>query len=531
MYFWYWSLILLVPALILGIYAQAKVSSSFNRYSQVPSARGLTGAQAARLVLDSAGLSDVGIEVAGSRLSDHYDPRSRTLTLSPEVGNSNSLAALGVAAHEAGHAMQHADGYVPFKFRSALVPVANIGTNFGFILFFVGLVFFRSGLLMNIGIVLYAAAVLFTLVTLPVEFNASRRAMAQLSDRSILVADELTGAKKVLSAAALTYVAAASDGDPAAGAAHPHQSQVVARGRRGGAHVRTAGPAGPHAPHGSGQRGGGGGGRDRHRPGTAGPLPPPWPLEPGLVVGSLGGRGLSRPRPLRRGGPPRPVRRGHPGRPSLPALVERRCARSEGRGRLAARRRGPPLGLSGGRGHGLSGLGHRYPGAGDRSQVSPRRPQPGRSGAVGGRRSRPPRAAAAGARRGGRTRCGLPFRGRRARLGCDAARGVGAAAGDDAPGSGLSPGRHQRSGGPRRSARVPVFAELADRPGGRTARWSWSRAGRASRPGAATPSRCCARPGPRSAASTWWRTTRCRRRPPVWSWPAPSGRRTCRTSP
>ncbi|MFH0917180.1 MAG: zinc metallopeptidase [bacterium] len=209
MYFWFWSLILLVPALALGVYAQVKVSSSFSRYSQVPSARGLTGAQGARLVLDSIGLTNVGIEVAGSRLSDHYDPRSRTLTLSPEVGNSNSLAALGVAAHEAGHAIQHADGYVPFKFRSALVPVANIGTNFGFILFFVGLIFFRSGLLMNIGIVLYSAAVLFTLVTLPVELNASRRAMVQLSDRNILVADELTGAKKVLTAAALTYVAAA----------------------------------------------------------------------------------------------------------------------------------------------------------------------------------------------------------------------------------------------------------------------------------------------------------------------------------
>jgi len=209
MYFWYWSLILLVPALVLGIYAQIKVSSSFSRYSQVPSARGLTGAQAARLVLDSAGLAHVGIQVAGSRLSDHYDPRSRTLTLSPEVGNSNSLAALGVAAHEAGHAMQHASGYVAFRLRSAMVPVANIGTNFGFILFFVGLAFFRSGLLMNIGIVLYAAAVLFTLVTLPVEFNASRRAMTELSNRNILVAGELTGAKKVLSAAALTYVAAA----------------------------------------------------------------------------------------------------------------------------------------------------------------------------------------------------------------------------------------------------------------------------------------------------------------------------------
>jgi Zn-dependent membrane protease YugP len=208
MYYWY-SLILLVPALILGIYAQAKVSSTFKRYSQIPSARGLTGAQGARQLLNSAGLSDVAIEVAGSRLSDHYDPRTRTLTLSPEVGNSNSLAALGVAAHEAGHAMQHSDGYAPFKLRSTLVPVANIGTNFGLILFLVGLVFFRSGPLMTVGILLYSAAVLFTLVTLPVELNASKRAMVELSNRNILVADELTGAKKVLSAAALTYVAAA----------------------------------------------------------------------------------------------------------------------------------------------------------------------------------------------------------------------------------------------------------------------------------------------------------------------------------
>jgi uncharacterized protein len=209
MFLWYWSLILLVPALALGIYAQVKVKSSFNRYSQIPSARGLTGAQGARLLLDSAGLSDVGVSVAGGRLSDHYDPRSRSLTLSPDVGNSNSLAALGVAAHEVGHAMQHATGYLPFRLRSSLVPVANIGTNLGFILFFVGLFFFRNNFMMNVGIVLYAAAVLFTVVTLPVELNASRLAMARLSDRSILVADELAGAKKVLSAAALTYVAAA----------------------------------------------------------------------------------------------------------------------------------------------------------------------------------------------------------------------------------------------------------------------------------------------------------------------------------
>jgi uncharacterized protein len=207
--FWYWSLILLVPALILGIYAQAKVSSSFNRYSQVPSARGFTGAQAAQQVLNAAGLGHVGIEVAGRRLSDHYDPRSQVLTLSPEVGNSNSLAALGVAAHEAGHAIQHAAGYAPFRLRSSLVPVANIGSQLGFALFFIGLIFYRSGLLMNIGIIMYAAAVLFTVVTLPVEFNASKRAMTELADRNILLPDELTGAKKVLDAAALTYVAAA----------------------------------------------------------------------------------------------------------------------------------------------------------------------------------------------------------------------------------------------------------------------------------------------------------------------------------
>jgi len=209
MFFWDWTLILLVPALLLGIYAQAKVSSSFSRYSQIRSARGMTGAQAARAILDAAGLVHVDIQVAGARLSDHYDPRTQTLSLSPDVGHSASLAALGVAAHEAGHAIQHASGYLAFRLRSALVPVAQFGTSLGFILFFVGLLFFRSGLLLNLGILLYAGAVLFTLVTLPVEFNASRRALALLSERNILVADEISGAKKVLSAAALTYVAAA----------------------------------------------------------------------------------------------------------------------------------------------------------------------------------------------------------------------------------------------------------------------------------------------------------------------------------
>jgi uncharacterized protein len=209
MYFWYWDLILLVPAFLLSLYAQYKVKSTFNRYSQIPSSRGLTGGQAARMLLDSAGLASVEVEVAGSTLSDHYDPRTRVLTLSPPVGQSSSLAALGVAAHETGHAMQHAEGYLAFRLRSAIVPVANLGSNLGIILFFVGLIFFRSGMLMNIGILLFSAAVLFTVVTLPVEFNASRRAIAQLENKSILVGDELAGAKKVLGAAALTYVAAA----------------------------------------------------------------------------------------------------------------------------------------------------------------------------------------------------------------------------------------------------------------------------------------------------------------------------------
>jgi hypothetical protein len=212
MVFWDWTLILLIPAFLLGIYAQFKVTSTFKRYSQIASSRGITGKEAARLVLDGGGLYNVGIEVGGGRLSDHYDPRSRQLSLSPDVGNSNSLAALGVAAHEAGHALQHAQGYTAFKIRSALVPVANIGSNLGIMLFFVGMIFGASqGIpwLMNIGILLFSGAVLFTLVTLPVEFNASSRAVRELENKSILMGAELAGAKKVLSAAALTYVAAA----------------------------------------------------------------------------------------------------------------------------------------------------------------------------------------------------------------------------------------------------------------------------------------------------------------------------------
>ena len=211
-YFWDWTIILLVPAIILGIYAQARVSSAFKKYSNVPSSQGLTGAEAARRVLDGAGLYNVGISVGGGRLSDHYDPRSRSLSLSPDVGKSSSLAALGVAAHEAGHAIQHAEGYAAMRLRSAMVPLASTGSNLGIIVFIAGLFLARAqGIdwLMNAGIVLFSVAVLFSIVTLPVEFNASSRALKQLENKGILMGSELAGAKKVLNAAALTYVAAA----------------------------------------------------------------------------------------------------------------------------------------------------------------------------------------------------------------------------------------------------------------------------------------------------------------------------------
>lgn len=206
---WNWTLILLLPAFALSLYAQIKVSSTFKRYSTVRSGRGLTGAAGARMLLDGGGLSHVSIELTQGRLSDHYDPRGKVLRLSPDVANQDSLAALGVAAHEVGHALQDAQGYAPMRARSSLVPVASLGSNFGMILFIAGLFIGRNPLLMNLGILLFSAAVLFTLVTLPVEFNASKRALALLNSQGILVSTEVDGARKVLSAAGLTYVAAA----------------------------------------------------------------------------------------------------------------------------------------------------------------------------------------------------------------------------------------------------------------------------------------------------------------------------------
>lgn len=204
-----WTFLMLVPAILLTVYAQIRVSSTFNRYSKVRSGRGLTGAEGARMLLDSGGLQSVPIELIEGKLSDHYDPRTRTLRLSREVGQGASLASLGVAAHEAGHAMQHAEGYAPMKLRSLLVPAANLGSNLGYILFLAGLIFLRSPLLMNVGIAFFSAAVLFTVVTLPVELDASRRALALLSEKGILVSTEIDGARAVLRAAALTYLAAA----------------------------------------------------------------------------------------------------------------------------------------------------------------------------------------------------------------------------------------------------------------------------------------------------------------------------------
>ena len=199
--------VLLIPALIFAFIAQAKVQSTFQRYLHEHSQAGMTGAQVARQLLDAHGLHDVPVELVGGTLSDHYYPRSRRMRLSPQVYQSTSVAALGVAAHETGHAVQHAQNYIPLGVRNNLFPVANIGSQMAFPLFFIGL-FMSSNMLMNVGIWLFMAALAFQLVTLPVEFNASRRALGMLEQGGYLTAPEVPKARKVLSAAALTYVAA-----------------------------------------------------------------------------------------------------------------------------------------------------------------------------------------------------------------------------------------------------------------------------------------------------------------------------------
>ncbi|MFA4844071.1 MAG: zinc metallopeptidase [Candidatus Margulisiibacteriota bacterium] len=200
------TFILLIPAVLLAIYAQWKVSSTFKKYAKVGCSRGYTGAQVARYILDDYRLQSIAVEPVRGELTDHYDPRSRKLRLSESVYGSNSVAAIGVAAHEAGHAIQDAKAYVPLKLRNGLVPVTNLGTTLAFPLFFIGM-FASLPQLMDFGIILFALAVIFSVITLPVEFNASSRAIRVLADGHFLTERELPQAKAVLNAAALTYVA------------------------------------------------------------------------------------------------------------------------------------------------------------------------------------------------------------------------------------------------------------------------------------------------------------------------------------
>ena len=196
-----------VPPLLLGLWAQLRVKRTFKRYSQVPTSNGMTGAQAAAAVLQSSGLQGVSIRPVSGRLSDHYDPRSRTLNLSEDVGQAATVAALGVAAHEAGHAVQDAQGYKPMRIRQTLVPAATIGSQLWIFPAFLGLIMGSLGLV-NIGLALFLAVVVFQVVTLPVEFDASRRALVALEGNALLAPTEIDGARVVLRAAALTYVAA-----------------------------------------------------------------------------------------------------------------------------------------------------------------------------------------------------------------------------------------------------------------------------------------------------------------------------------
>ena len=202
-----WYFILVVPALLLGLYAQSKVQSTFRRYAQVTGARGLTGAEAARRILDANGLQHVAVDRIAGQLTDNYDPRAQVVHLSEAVYDSTSVAAVGVAAHETGHAVQHAVGYAPLRLRTAIIPVTQFGSAISPILLILGLVL-SIGPLVQVGLLLFATVAVFQLVTLPVEYNASRRALATLDQSGMLEADELAGAARVLDAAALTYVAA-----------------------------------------------------------------------------------------------------------------------------------------------------------------------------------------------------------------------------------------------------------------------------------------------------------------------------------
>lgn len=201
-------LAVMLAGLVLSGLASLWTKAAFRRWSQVPIGRGLTGAEVAAAILRAEGIHDVQIEPVGGFLSDHYDPRSRTLRLSPDVYGGRSVSAAGVAAHEVGHALQHAQGYAPMRLRQAMVPVAGIGTNLGIWMVVIGMVIGMTGLA-YLGVALFAGFVLFTLVTLPVEFDASIRARRVLEQRGLLKGEELRGVRAVLTAAAATYLASA----------------------------------------------------------------------------------------------------------------------------------------------------------------------------------------------------------------------------------------------------------------------------------------------------------------------------------
>ena len=210
LFYYDWTILIVLPAMIFAFWAQIKVNSTFHKYSRETTRSGLTAAEAARRMLNACDLYDVNISQVPGELSDHYDPRDRTLYLSQSVFAARSAAAIGVACHEAGHAIQHARGYAPLRARMSIIPLCNIGSRAAFPLFFIGLLFAGNFgyLFMLAGIACFSLATLFQLITLPVEFDASRRALAGMEDCGLLYGDELKSAQKVLSAAAMTYVAA-----------------------------------------------------------------------------------------------------------------------------------------------------------------------------------------------------------------------------------------------------------------------------------------------------------------------------------
>ncbi len=204
------TIIILIPAMLLAGYAQFKIMATYSKYSQIQNKIGMTGAQVAQEILNKQGIFDVSVEMVAGKLSDHYDPIRKVVCLSKDNFYSSSISALSVSAHEVGHAIQHAKGYAPLNFRSALVPIVNFSSNISWILITIGLLMSFSGntLILKLGIILFSVVVLFQIVTLPVEFNASKRANLLLEKYGFLQKDEIRGSKEVLGSAALTYVAA-----------------------------------------------------------------------------------------------------------------------------------------------------------------------------------------------------------------------------------------------------------------------------------------------------------------------------------